>query len=100
MRLLAIVLLASIPGAVFAATARPARAMPIFNPDASTRASCPPIGRYAVSRRAGKLSPRHLDELPAADLYKAVYRRVGGCNVPIIVRYNIGVRSEMGSGKR
>lgn len=99
-RLLAIVLLASVPGAVFAAAApRPARAMPIFNPDAGTRASCPPIGRYEVSRRGGKLSPRHLDELPAADLYKAVYRRVGGCNVPIIVRYNIG-RSEMGSGKR
>jgi hypothetical protein len=96
-RLLAIVLLASIPGAVFAAAPR---AMPMFSRDASTRASCPPISRYEVSRRGGKLAPRHLDELPAADLYKAVYRHVGGCNVPIIVRYNFGSRSEMGSGKR
>jgi hypothetical protein len=98
-RLLVILLLASIPSAGFAAAPRPARAMPIFNSDAGTRAGCPPISRYEVSRRGGKLAPRHLDELPAADLYKAVYRHVGDCNVPIIVRYNIGGRSEIGSGK-
>jgi len=99
MRLLAIVLLASFPGALFAAAPRPPLAMPIFNPDANAPAHCPPISRYEASRRSGKLSPRHLDELPAADLYKAVYRHVGDCNVPIIVRYNIG-RSAPASGKR
>jgi len=82
---------------MFAGAPPSARTTPIFNPDASG-ANCPPIGRDVVSRRGGKLSPRHLDELPAADLYKAVYRRIGGCNVPIIVRYHIG-RSGAGSGK-
>jgi hypothetical protein len=99
MRLFAIVLLASVPGALSAAAPRPPWAIPIFNPDANARADCAPISRYEASRRSGKLSPRHLDDLPAADLYKAVYRHVGNCNVPIIVRYNIG-RSTPGSGRR
>jgi hypothetical protein len=99
LRLLAIVLLASVSGAALAAAPRPALDTPALNPDANERTNCPPTSRYEASRRGGRLTPRHLDELPAADLYKAVYRHVGGCNVPIIVRFNIG-RSEMGSGKR
>ena len=98
MRLLAIVLLASVPSAAFAASPSPARDMPVINPDAGEQMNCPPISRYEASRRGGRLTPRHLDELPGADLYKAVYRHVGGCNVPIIVRYNFG-RSGAGSGK-
>lgn len=100
MRLLAIIILASAPGSISAAAStQPARDMPLYNPDANASANCPPISRYEASRRAGRLAPRHLDELPAADLYKAVYRHVGGCNVPIIVRFNIG-RSQVGSAKR
>ena len=100
MRLLAIVILASLPSATFAgAPPRPARDMPLFNPDANERVNCPPISRYEAFRRGGKLSPQHLDELPGADLYKAVYRHVGECNVPIIVRFNIG-RSGTGSTRR
>lgn len=100
MRLLAIVLLIMLQSAGSAATSRPARNMPVLNPDAGAPASCPPISRYETARRGGKLGPHHLDELPGADLYKAVYRHVGRCNVPIIVRYNIGGKSEMSSGKR
>ena len=100
MRLLAIVILALAPSAATAgAFAHPARDMPLYNPDANASVNCPPISRYEASRRGGRLVPRHLDELPGADLYKAVYRHVGGCNVPIIVRFNIG-RSEVGSAKR
>ena len=100
MRLLAIIILASASASAFAAApAHPARDMQVINPDANSRANCPPISRFEASRRGGRLGLRHLDELPGADLYKAVYRHVGGCNLPIIVRFNIG-RSEMGSAKR
>jgi hypothetical protein len=98
-RLLEIAMMASLSSATLAgASPRAPRDMPLFNPDAES-VNCPPISRYEASRRSGRLVPRHLDELPDADLYKAVYRHVGGCNVPIIVRFNIG-RSEMGSAKR
>lgn len=100
MRLLTIVLLASIPGAGFAAAPRPARDMPIIDPDASARINCPPISRYGASRRGGKPALRHLDELPGADLYLAVDRHVGNCNAPIIVRYDIGGKSKEGSSRR
>ena len=39
-----------------------------------------------------KLAPRRLSELPPANAYKAVYRKVGGCEVPVIVKYGIGGR--------
>jgi hypothetical protein len=51
---------------------------------------CPPMSRYEAARRGGKLNPQFLDELPAADVYKAVYRRIGGCIAPVIVRYGVG----------
>jgi len=100
MRLLAVVLLTTLASASFAAAPLPSREMPAFNPDSSAPPSCPPISRYEAARRGGRLSPQHLDELPGADLYKAVYRHIGRCNAPIIVRYNIGGKSGAGSGKR
>jgi hypothetical protein len=33
---------------------------------------------------------RKLNELPPANMYSAVYRQVGGCEKPIVVRYNVG----------
>ena len=100
MRLLAIAILTMVSStSLAAAEPRPARDMPIFNPDPRAGLNCPPISRYEAARRGGRLAPRHLDELPGADLYKAVDRHVGGCNVPIIVRFNIG-RSQVGSTKR
>jgi hypothetical protein len=42
------------------------------------------------------LPPSLLNQLPAADMYNAVYRRVGDCEVPIIVRYNVGGASPNG----
>lgn len=47
--------------------------------------------QIAVER--GKGPPmKKLNELPPANAYKAVYRQIGGCEVPVIVRYNVGGR--------
>ena len=75
-----------------AAPAELAGEMPIIDPNRSASAACPPISRYEAIKRGGKLKPQHLDELPYADLYKAVYRRIDRCEVPIIVKYGIGGR--------
>jgi hypothetical protein len=64
--------------------------MPVVNPNAGAPASCPPTSRYEAARRGGKLPPSLLTQLPAADMYNAVYRTVGGCEVPMIVRYDVG----------
>jgi len=69
---------------------RQAGQMPVINPDGPFSEICPPTSRYEAARRGGRLAPRHLDELPGADMYKAVYRHVGACQVPIITRYDIG----------
>ena len=58
----------------------------------ATRTQCPRTTAQLAVQRDKKLVPRHLDELPPANLYKAVYRRVGGCEEPVIVRYDIGRR--------
>lgn len=90
MRLFALAALISIATAASAAHPRPAREMPVINPNAGAPPSCPATSRYEVARRGGKLPPTLLTELPAADLYSAVYRKVGGCEVPIIARFDIG----------
>jgi len=41
----------------------------------------------------GKAPPAHkLTELPPANAYYTVYRRIAGCEVPIIVEYGVGSR--------
>ena len=85
------VILATTAGA--ATTSRPARDMPVINPDAYAPKDCPPTSRYEASRHGGPLGPQHLTDLPGADMYKAAYRHIGRCEVPIITRYNIGGNS-------
>ena len=68
----------------------PAAETPVFNPNRAERSTCPPTSRYEAARRGGKLPPSLLNQLPAADLYMAVYRRVDGCVAPVIARYGIG----------
>ena len=76
--------------AILAASAAPAGDMPVVNPNAAQPANCPATSRYEASKRRGdKLTPRKLTELPDADMYKAVYRRIGGCQAPIVVKYGI-----------
>ena len=96
MRLLILALALSATTSALAADSRPARDMPVVDPNAGAPANCPPTSRYEAARRGAKLPPSLLNQLPAADMYNAVYRRVGDCEVPIIVRYNVGGASPNG----
>lgn len=86
MLLLAVTLFAASAGA------EPARNMPVIDPKANQPASCPATSRYEVSRRGKAPKAQRLNELPDADMYAAVYRRVGRCEVPIIVKYGVAGR--------
>ena len=78
--------------AMLAASASPAADMPTINPKANEPASCPATSRYEASRRGKAPKAQRLTELPDADLYKAVYRRIGRCEAPIIVKYGVAGR--------
>ena len=82
------VILATAGGA--AVPSKQAGDMPVLNPDASAPKDCPATSRYEAARRGGPLGAQRLNELPAADMYKAVYRRIDGCQIPIIAQYGIG----------
>ncbi len=71
----------------------PAADMPAINPNASQSANCPATSRYEAARR-GKAPPKaqKLGELPDADIYKTVYRRIGGCEAPIVVKFGVAGR--------
>lgn len=44
-----------------------------------------------IALERGKSLPlKNLNELPRGNMYSAVYRRVNGCEKPIVVRYNVG----------
>jgi hypothetical protein len=76
--------------ALAAVSASPTADTPVVNPNAGQPTNCPATSRYEASRRRGEtLNPRKLTELPDADMYKAVYRRIGGCQAPIVVKYGI-----------
>ena len=70
----------------------------VIDPNGPFSSACPPTSRYEAARRGGKLPPSLLTELPGADMYNAVYRKVGGCEVPMIVRYDVGGTSS-GNGR-
>jgi len=78
--------------AMLAASAAPAADMPTINPKANQPARCPATSRFEASRRGKAPKAQRLTELPDADLYKAVYRRIGGCEAPIIVKYGVAGR--------
>ena len=58
----------------------------------ATATDCPPTSRFHASRKAGKLAPQKLGELPSADMYRAVLRSDGRCQLPVIVKYHVGGR--------
>lgn len=70
----------------------PAANMPVINSNAAQSANCPATSRYEAARRGKTPQARKLVQLPDADLYKAVYRRIGGCEAPIVVKYGVGGR--------
>jgi hypothetical protein len=75
--------------AAAAASASPVGDMPIINPKAGEPATCPATSRYEASRVGKTPKAQKLNELPDADVYSAVYRRVGKCEVPIIVKFGV-----------
>lgn len=78
--------------ALAAASAGPAADMPTINPKADQPATCPATSRYEAARRGRTPKAQKLGELPDADMYKAVYRRIGRCEAPIIVKYGVAGR--------
>ena len=74
------------------ALAAPAADMPTINPKAAQPANCPATSRYEAMQRGKNLKAQRLAELPDADLYKAVYRKIGRCEAPIIVKYGVAGR--------
>jgi hypothetical protein len=56
-------------------------------PDASAASKCPRTTSYLADKsglyRGQPLKPRKLTELPPATTYMAVYRHIGGCDVPL-----------------
>jgi len=78
--------------ALIGASAAPAGDMPLINPRASQPANCPATSRYEAARRGKTPRAQKLGDLPEADLYKAVYRRIGRCEAPIIVKYGVSGR--------
>ena len=88
------VLLLALAGTAPAASAGPAPAgdMPVVRPGPpqGDAKECPPTSRHHATRGKQRLNAQPLDELPVGDMYAAVYRRIGRCEAPVIVRYGIG----------
>ena len=61
-------------------------------PRASRSTTCPRTTSVYAWRRGEPLQPRKLTELPPANAYSAVYRRIGGCEVPVVVKYGVNSR--------
>lgn len=53
---------------------------------------CPRTTAMHAFDRSKPLKPQKLGELPPANAYKAVYRLVRGCEVPVVVKYGVGGR--------
>ena len=63
-------------------------------PPRSTASSteCPRTTAHIAVDPNAKPQLRKLNELPSANMYSAVFRRVNGCEKPIVVRYDVGRR--------
>jgi hypothetical protein len=83
MLLLAALLIASAPTP---AVAQPDAMRPAVN------SRCPRTANYHAYRDGKPLSPHKLTELPPANAYSAVFRQIGGCEAPIVVKYGVGGR--------
>lgn len=75
--------------AAAAASAEPVGDMPVINPKANQPSTCPATSRYEASKRGKVPKAQKLNELPDADVYSAVYRRIAKCEAPIIVKFGV-----------
>jgi len=81
-----------IPAASVAQTPAPAVHAPQNIPTARTATNCPQTTSLYAWDRGKEVKPQKLGELPDANAYAAVYRRVDGCEVPVVVSFGIGGR--------
>lgn len=49
--------------------------------------NCPAVSRFHAMKQGKGAKARKLGELPPADHYKAVFRTVRGCEVPVIAGF-------------
>ncbi|MFN3388550.1 MAG: hypothetical protein ACK40O_06420 [Allosphingosinicella sp.] len=78
-------LAAPVPAAAPPTPAEPSRAAPL-----KSEAPCPYDVAMRHARERGPMRSEKLGELPPADMFQAVARKVDGCLEPVIVRQNIG----------
>jgi hypothetical protein len=67
-------------------------ASPLMTSPARRASKCPRTTSIYAFQQGEPLQPRKLGELPDANAYKALYRTVGGCEVPVLVKYNVSGR--------
>jgi hypothetical protein len=67
-------------------------AVPAQGHRSAATAECPQTTAHIAVERGKGPPMKKLNELPPANAYKAVYRHIGGCEVPVVVRYNVGRR--------
>jgi hypothetical protein len=95
MRFLAAALLALAPASAAAVAIQkaPAPKPPIMK-DTPWLSSpdCPQTASHYAYRPGKPVAPRKLGELPPANMYAAVLRHDGRCEVPVIVKYGVGGR--------
>ena len=60
-----------------------------INPKADQPANCPATSRYEASKRGKAPRCRNSMSFRDADVYRAVYRRIGQCEAPIIVKFGV-----------
>jgi hypothetical protein len=78
--------------ALAASPVAPATDMPVINPKAGQPQNCPATSRYEAGHRGKTPKAQKLNQLPDADVYRAVYRHIGGCEIPVIVKYSVSHR--------
>ncbi len=61
-------------------------------PTQPASAKCPRTTAQYARQRGKSVKPQKLTELPDANLYLTVYRRIDGCESPIIVKYGVSGR--------
>ena len=83
MRVLAILVALPLLGAAPALSVRPAASMPVQNPYADER--CPETPMSLARKQGERPSARRLGELPPAQTFMAVDRRVDGCAAPMLM---------------
>ena len=81
-----------IAAALFAASPTLAVAAPDAPKASLTSPNCPRTTNYYAWQRGKSVKPQKLTQLPSANAYSAVYRIIGGCEVPIVVKYGVGRR--------